>query len=104
MARLIDADALKTSIYNYANEQVKLNDRRWDVKCTAIIADMLGTVDKALTVDAEPVVRCENCESWDNSEDGRYCGGWCFCNKRQISTAPDWYCADGRGAYRGDKN
>lgn len=53
--RLIDADALKTSIYNYANEQVKLSDRRWDAKCTAIIVDMHGTVDKAPTVDAIPV-------------------------------------------------
>lgn len=55
MARLIDADALKTSIYNYANEQVKLNDRRWDAKCTAIIVDMHGTVDNAPTIDAIPV-------------------------------------------------
>lgn len=53
--RMIDTDTLKTSICNYANEQVRLNDRRWDVKCTAIIADMLGTVDKAPTVDAIPI-------------------------------------------------
>lgn len=43
--RLIDADALKEAIKNYANEPVKLKDRKWGTRCKAIIADMLGIID-----------------------------------------------------------
>ena len=46
-------------------------------------------------VDAAPVVRCKDCKNWDSSTEGRYVGGWCFCEKLQFSTSPDWFCADG---------
>ena len=48
--RLIDADALKEAVKNYANEPVKLKDRRWDTRCRAIIADMQGMIDFSPTV------------------------------------------------------
>lgn len=44
---------------------------------------------------AAPVVRCKDCKNWDSSTEGRYVGGWCFCEKLQFSTSPDWFCADG---------
>ena len=49
--RLIDADALKKSICEYASEPVKVNDRRWDTKCRAIILDVIGTIESAPTVE-----------------------------------------------------
>ena len=52
--RLIDADSLKKEIWSYANDPVKLNDRRWDKKCMAIIADMMAYVDFAPAVTPEP--------------------------------------------------
>ena len=48
--RTIDADALKDEIRKYANEPSKIGDRRWDTRCTAIIADMNGLINKAPTV------------------------------------------------------
>lgn len=48
--RPIDADALKENIFSYANEPVKLNDRRWNTRCIAIIADMNGIVDNMPTI------------------------------------------------------
>lgn len=55
MPSLIDADALKLRVERYANEPVKTKDRRWGIGCKAIIADMLGLIDMAETIDAEPV-------------------------------------------------
>lgn len=43
---------------------------------------------------AEPIVRCKQCKQWDDSIEGRYVGGWCFCDRLQISTSPAWFCAD----------
>ena len=48
--RLIDANALTSEIQKYANEPVKLRDRRWYARCKAIIADMIGTVKTMPTV------------------------------------------------------
>ena len=57
--RLIDSISLKNAVNAYANEPVKLNDRRWGIKCKAIIADMIGIIEEAPTVDAAPVVHGE---------------------------------------------
>lgn len=43
-------------------------------------------------------IRCSECEYWDDSSEGRYYGGWCFCNRLQMSTSPDFFCADGERA------
>lgn len=48
--RPIDAVALKDKIRKYANEPSKIGDRRWDTRCTAIIADMNGLINNAPTV------------------------------------------------------
>lgn len=57
--------------------------------------DAHDTLEQLPAVDAAPVVRCMDCKNWDNSAEGRYVGGWCFCEKLQFSTSPDWFCADG---------
>ena len=102
--RLIDADKLIDVIQRYANEPIKLNDRRWDTKCVAIIQDMIGTVKVQPIIEAEPVVRCKDCKWWDKKDDSPY--GYCHACKHghmsehwEISIyrtyKGDWYCADG---------
>lgn len=77
--RLIDADALKVDLTRFYNNIVTAKQ----------------LIDEQPTVDAAPVVRCKDCKNWDSSTEGRYVGGWCFCEKLQFSTSPDWFCADG---------
>ena len=48
-----------------------------------------------IEIEMKPLVLCEDCKHWDNTSEGRYFGGWCFCEKLQFSTSPDWFCADG---------
>lgn len=56
--------------------------------------DCRDIVDCIPAVDAVPVIRCKDCKNFDSSTEGRYVGGWCFCEKLQFSTSPDWFCAD----------
>lgn len=59
---------------------------------------MIPTFNKDIrecVIDIRPLVLCKDCTYWDDSTNGRYVGGWCFCDKLQFSTSPDWYCADG---------
>lgn len=78
MSRLIYADKL-------AREYERHPDRWYFGR------DVLREIGEA----SDAIVRCDRCKHWDDSTDGRYVGGWCFCDKIQISTAPDWFCADG---------
>jgi hypothetical protein len=55
-----------------------------------------GVIDDAPTIDAEPIVRCKDCEWWTkqkSSIQGR-------CAKLKISPTGAWFCANGekRGA------
>lgn len=61
----------------------------------ALLGRVFYIVSKQPTVDAASIVRCKDCKNWDSSTEGRYVGGWCFCEKLQFSTSPDWFCADG---------
>jgi len=92
--RAIDADALIEEVKKYANEPLKLHDRRWTSRCTAIIEDMIGTIKMQPTLDAVPVVRCKDCvyrgavQCALATEGNQYCPG----------VDPDWFCAKGRRA------
>ena len=76
MARLIDADALKTKAIRC--ETFKLYD-------TPIFLKAVGTkeIDKAPTIDAVPVVRCKDCKYFKT----RLC--------ENENNHDDWFCADG---------
>ena len=76
MARLIDADALKTKAIKC--ETFKLYNAPTFLKA-------VGTkeIDRAPTVDAVPVVRCKDCKYFKT----RLCE-----NKDNYD---DWFCADG---------
>ena len=80
--RAIDADALKSALWE-----------NWGYN--SLVAEICEFIDKQPTVDAASIVRCKDCKNWDSSTEGRYVGGWCFCEKLQFSTSPDWFCADG---------
>ena len=101
--RAIDADALIEEVKKYANEPLKLHDRRWTSRCTAIIEDMIGTIKMQPTLDAVPVVRCKDCK---HGEMRKNCYGndMVECSnpdspvRDYALTAlflPDWFCADG---------
>ena len=76
MARLIDADALKTKAIRC--ETFKLYD-------APVFLKAVGTkeIDKAPTVDAVPVVRCKDCKYFKT----RLC--------ENEDNYDDWFCADG---------
>ena len=76
MARLIDADALKTKAIRC--ETFKLYD-------APVFLKAVGTkeIDKAPTIDAVPVVRCKDCKYFKT----RLC--------ENENNHDDWFCADG---------
>ena len=76
MARLIDADALKTKAIRC--ETFKLTD-------APVFLKAVGTkeIDKAPTIDAVPVVRCKDCKYSKT----RLC--------ENEDNYDDWFCADG---------
>lgn len=80
--RLIDADALKKSICEYAIEPIKMNDRRWNTKCRAIILDVIGTIESAPTIEptrgrwiryTANLLECPLCGHYTHDSDARYC-------------------------------
>lgn len=92
--RLIDSDALVNPLKLQADSFRRIGE--W-VRADAL-DDCIVEIGEQPTVDAEPVVRCKQCGQWDDSSEGRYVGGWCFCDRLQMSTSPDWFCADGERA------
>ena len=84
--RLIDADALKQQI------RQKIDPHNF----SAVIAAgaFFGEVDKSLTVDAVPVVRCKDCVFWLRDE-GHGSNGECECGCNDGWWLPEDYCSCG---------
>ena len=94
MSRLIDGDALKTQI-----EGLNRIFGRGDLKASLIVGGALNAVDFAQTIDAVPVVRCEECCYWQpptyqEQEDGSTVGH-CTAALNGQQTDAYWFCADG---------
>lgn len=87
--RLIDADEAKARIMMDAPDFM---DGGSSITKAFIMA-MLGTRSAIPTIDAVPVVRCNDCEYWeydDETEEG-------FCNHLKIrQNVHDWFCASGK--------
>lgn len=100
MARLIDVDALRKD-FKVAERCDDCPQRNRDCNADTVFSrrDICGMLDDAEIVDAELIVRCKQCKQWDDSSEGRYVGGWCFCDRLQMSTSPDWFCADGEAKH-----
>ena len=82
--RLIDADALERRILMDAPGFM---DGGSEITKAFILA-MIKTRSVTPTVDAIPVVRCNDCKWW-NENLGEY------CEKRDSYPGADWFCADG---------
>ena len=93
--RPIDANALVNDLYNDIPIRAFGSCKR--------IGEMIKYIEKRPTIEAVPVVRCKDCGNWDDSPDGRYFGGWCFCNLLQFNTPPDWFCAYGERKEENDE-
>ena len=84
MARLIDADALKTKAIRC--ETFKLYD-------APVFLKAVGTkeIDKAPTIDAVPVVRCKDCK-WLYDEMDDYC---CRSHRGLVRICENSFCSYG---------
>ena len=84
MARLIDADALKTKAIRC--ETFKLYD-------APVFLKAVGTkeIDKAPTVDAVPIVRCKDCK-WLYDEMDDYC---CRSHRGLVRICENSFCSYG---------
>ena len=87
MARLIDADALKTKAIRC--ETFKLTD-------APVFLKAVGTkeIDKAPTIDAVPVVRCKDCKHYN----GLTCNNKDCRNISGVNTGWEW-----RGVSNGEE-
>lgn len=88
MARLIDADALKKAIMAEPWKE-QINAVRLTVDYINII------IDEQPTVDAVPVVRCEDCKHAYLTYDGevKYCE--IFDKEEAVYLPPSFFCAYG---------
>lgn len=75
--RLIDADKLVDMLY----------DNEFAVLCP--LDEVSGVVDACPTVDAEVVVRCKDCRSYNKPKTG-----WCEIHLDREH--PDDFCSDGK--------
>lgn len=86
MIDLISRKALGETMY----EEVFLkdsDDQRWDSGCWIRYKLFERVVDSIPTIDAVPVVRCNDCKYY---KDGK-----CFFTMRRYGLHGDWFCADG---------
>lgn len=51
---------------------------------------LLGLIEKAPTVDAAPVVRCEDCMFWESGENE--CASWEWCRTLHCDMPPHAFC------------
>ena len=81
--RLIDADRLSEAIYD--NVPAPYEDASWAKE------NCLYEIDMAPTVDAVPVVRCQECKRWES-----YCNGKVgLCQKRKGVARANDFCSYG---------
>ena len=86
--RLIDADALRQSMYHEAFE-TDSPMQKWDSGCWIRYKMFENAIDSAPTIDAVPVVRCKDCR-WKT--DFKHTA-WCPCDEMAVND--NWYCANG---------
>ena len=89
--RLIDIDALSHEMYHLAFE-TDSNMQKWDGGCWIRYKMFEKCRDKAPTIDAVPVVRCEDCKYYTKpSALVNYALG--ICSRWEDMTYPDGYCS-----------
>lgn len=99
--RLIDADALKTVLQRDQRYNVKSFDKRYD-NVGFSYDQVMFTIDKQPTIDAEPVIRCKNCKYSKRYEIGGYYRHECIRTTGSMSVDEDDYCS--RAVRKEDKS
>ena len=92
MSRYIDADALMDALNVFKDRK---NGNEHFMYGIETAKELLGIQP---TVDAVPVVRCENCRHGTTAHG--ISDGWVLCTKPYVIGAVmhpnDWFCADGK--------
>ena len=89
--RLIDADALKDSMYHEAFE-TDSELQKWDSGCWIRYKMFENHLDMAPTADAVPVVRCEECSHYNISGCSE---GFGWCEKIDRGVTDGHFCSYG---------
>lgn len=88
--RLIDADVLLAFVKKKYHDIVA-----GGYPYNIVAYDLVRIIEKEPTIDAVPVVRCENCEHWDRSWKPTKCIAAHFCPMTGLVTGHDFYCGHG---------
>lgn len=89
--RLIDADAVLAEIMDYIDEYSEVDGSGLHNPKWCAMEEAKDAILNAPTVDA--VVRCKDCESWNQQE--CVADGNCWCDKLEKFTWKNFFCADG---------
>jgi len=85
--RLIDADKALKQINEWLHQTkaIPLD--------TSYHFELLGCIKDCSTIDAVPVVRCEDCKHYDTIGCSKGIG---WCKKMDIGASDNFYCANGK--------
>lgn len=83
--RLIDADALRETMYHEAFE-TDTDMQKWDSGCWIRYKMFEDALENAPTIYAEPIVRCKDCKYYEGKNT--------YCANDRLAT-PDDYCSIG---------
>ena len=84
--RLIDADALRETMYHEAFE-TDTDMQKWDGGCWIRYKMFENALENAPTIDAVEVVRCKDCKHFD--------GSYPMCCRFEETFEPEDYCSFG---------
>lgn len=97
MSRLIDANKVVKAILAERDkipyELVSEKPFKHGNSMRGGIRKALRCIEHAPTVDAVPVVRCEDCLYWESGENE--CEKWEYCKFHEISIGPHSFCSYG---------
>lgn len=113
MMRLVDANAYKRILEGRLSEVHSGGDEQKNAEGSAIFS-CICQLDDSPTIDAEPVVRCKDCEHFKNYGktsllvDGKNIkAGWCYRRIRydeEYRMPPDGFCSYGKRRHGGNGN
>lgn len=113
MMRLVDANSYKRILEGWLSGVHSGGDEQENAECLSI-SNCIRQLDDAPTIDAEPVVRCKDCEHFKNYgktsllADGKNVkAGWCYRRIRydeEYRMQPDDFCSYGKRMNGGNGN
>lgn len=93
MAEYIDREALRKILENWRDAHADVDDEEG----CGLLEDVIWEVDAQPAADVAPVVRCKDCEHWDDDPDtyGADCGPKGKCMKSFETMCADDFCSRG---------